>query len=487
MYKKLFPIIFLILIVCQASLSCSDEVIEENLIDSPEESLAQSQNVSVVSLDNIITVISHDNQFMTRGESNPTPVQIFVDFLNDTLLYIVNRPCGGWRIFSADKRIPPILADCPFGSYEEAIENEMTAEWIEMMAYDVKAVKHTPTENLNLTEEEILSNINFWNLYCSPEDFIASISETRSHGPLKPGVPFEDKGHYELDGIYSTEVVYDSIEHLTRTHWHQGSPYNACCPIATESTNGERCAAGCTAIAGAQLLYYLHFYLRIPMNVPYYSDWIDGVYNYLRNQNDGLSNPTDSALFCHNYDAAPLVATIGHLLNSNYSLLRTSGSLVDLAEVVFPHYGIICEECGYEQSIVDASLARGVPVIVGAYGKKTTDWFGLVSHYEYGHSFLIDGYKRFCIKTTAIYHWKFDDNSAMHQCVDDSIVVSYTSPYITQIRMNWGYRTDVTDRLGIDAWYIPTGDWRFQDEDNHEYNYVYKRRLIHSFRRNPYF
>ncbi len=44
------------------------------------------------------------------------------------------------------------------------------------------------------------------------------------------------------------------IEPLIQTQWNQNEPYNYMCPI--DPDDGYRCAAGCVAVAKAQLLYY---------------------------------------------------------------------------------------------------------------------------------------------------------------------------------------------------------------------------------------
>lgn len=46
---------------------------------------------------------------------------------------------------------------------------------------------------------------------------------------------------------------WTDVAALTKTHWHQSSPYNDMAPV---QDNGSRCATGCVATAGAQVAYY---------------------------------------------------------------------------------------------------------------------------------------------------------------------------------------------------------------------------------------
>ena len=48
--------------------------------------------------------------------------------------------------------------------------------------------------------------------------------------------------------------------------WDQGEPYNEFCPWVTSDMK-ERAPAGCVAVAGAEVLYYLHNRYGVPVNM----------------------------------------------------------------------------------------------------------------------------------------------------------------------------------------------------------------------------
>ena len=62
------------------------------------------------------------------------------------------------------------------------------------------------------------------------------------------------KGHLPARPVFEAPADWHTIEPLVTAHWNQVSPWNDLCPICPD--NGARAAAGCTAIATAQILYY---------------------------------------------------------------------------------------------------------------------------------------------------------------------------------------------------------------------------------------
>ena len=69
--------------------------------------------------------------------------------------------------------------------------------------------------------------------------------------------------------------VYEPGEILLSTNWHQGDPYNRMCPVGHNGCDKARCAVGCVATAGAQIMRhwcwppYWYYWPNIP-------DAIDG-------------------------------------------------------------------------------------------------------------------------------------------------------------------------------------------------------------------
>ena len=60
-----------------------------------------------------------------------------------------------------------------------------------------------------------------------------------------------EEGHWAVT-VSSQVFISDSISHMT-PHWDQNAPYNAYCPLRSDSNN-NRAPAGCVAIAAAEVL-----------------------------------------------------------------------------------------------------------------------------------------------------------------------------------------------------------------------------------------
>ena len=75
--------------------------------------------------------------------------------------------------------------------------------------------------------------------------------------------------------------------HLLATKWGQGTPWNSKTPVRY---GGDHCYTGCTNVAVAQVLYYLHGEIGIPTASPK-----NGItYKY-------LSSPADSIVMSMNF------------------------------------------------------------------------------------------------------------------------------------------------------------------------------------------
>lgn len=412
----------------------------------------------------------------TRGlsSSSRSSTSSFI-FRNETVFYIVNHPNNqGWKIISSDRRTPPVLAESPRGSFSMGTDNPGLLAWMVGVAEDMFAIRHAENVDLSFSEEEISANIRFW-----------SREPSRSLDPHP-----EDDGEWAGTTTTITEVV-DSIPHLTTTQWHQKDPYNRYCPLRTDIPT-ERAPAGCNAIAGSQMLYFLHEKWGIPQYMEskaYVSGYV-GSGNYIMTQwypsntvwGDMIATICPNGCSSHDHVEGVMIARVGCLLGSQYGNEGTSASLHDLVEDVFNQYGIDCDYGSYSETAVRNSLISGFPVIIGASSQWYPNWdFTIPSH-----SFLIDGYKRTRVKTTT--HFVFVPNDpdnydpSSHPSYD---VITYSNPIITSIKMNWGWWTQWftnaynPDYLN-DGWYTLTGDW-IVDVDEDELNYHYYRKMINNF------
>lgn len=449
-----------ILVGCTNSL---DEVITS--VPNAQESESISSH-HFVTLD-AVTTLTRAQTNMTRSSSDiRSRITCYADNTRDTLLYICDNSEGGWVMYSSDTRVPPIVAQSGSGTFADAMKNENIAWWIKGIAEDMKAIRGAADHELNFSKEEIESNTNFWESVSAPDKFIKEhVTKNLTRGKDGPGtIP---QGHYELiSSTYHTEV-YDSIPRLTETNWHQGYPFNNYCPyISGDST--YRSPAGCVAIAGAQMLYFLHYELGVPQTAPseaycYGSndtnyDWAQ--YNYTTEIWDIMNNGNGS-------NAAPFIANVGLLCQMNYGD-NGSGSDLEKLTNAFTAYGIDCTLSTYSTNNIQTSLLNGMPVVLGANDNVSGK----------GHAFMADKYKRTRGVQTNTYEWVYDyvptnpDGSiVLVPILPHKVEHTYYSPTISMIGMNWG------DAAYLNyGWYSLTGDWIAGN-----FNFTVNRKMLHNF------
>lgn len=192
-----------------------------------------------------------------------------------------------------------------------------------------------------------------------------------------------------------------SVEPLISTHWHQSSPYNDYAPMIADGN--VKTAAGCVAIAGAQIIYY--WWRDNPLstlrNTPVYpyggapvtysipkgtpNDWelIQPEYN-----------DSDS---CESRDAvARLCYVIGTTSYLNYAS-STGGQIDDASKAMYSQYSLLSDvlyrnKCpqGQWEAILYDEVSNGRPVMCAGQGGG-------------GHAFVLDGYD----SELNLYHFNF--------------------------------------------------------------------------------
>ena len=458
-------------------MSCTDDVDNLSIKQSvKEEYMNRDTHVSIQDVKKIAGIRQTNTGTARKVKGYSTKEEDFIFIIdddNDTLFYVVNHPDGGWTMYASDKRVPAIVAMNNEGCFNLSEMEEVAKEWFGAMKEDMKMVKMARDEDLSFSEDEIASNISYWDAVCDVDKFIAAHSdsdEVRGHGPINPGIPV---GHYEL---YSTEyqtLVYDSIAHLTTTLWHQESPYNTYCPLKSNSSY-ERAPAGCVAISGAQMLYYLHYKIGVPDSIPDCASCTGNVNNYQMYQ--WYSGIDTWALFTDNGNggdaiyAAPLIANVGKLVRMEYYDLASFSEDIYLKDSVFIPYGIDCQYISIDYDILCDNLLDSIPVIAEAYHTKygENDYYG-------GHSFIIDGSQRTRTKVKYTYKWVLDapwTGPGLPIMPNDRIVIYYTDPTVKYVRMNWGYGNITANN----TWYALSGDWIVYSS-----NYIYKREMLYGY------
>jgi hypothetical protein len=385
------------------------------------------------------------------------------------MLYVSIKQSGGWTIYSSDTRVPAIVGQSDNGSFEELMLIDGARLWIQSLAEDMELIRSLPDEELNFSEEEIANNKAFWESVSSPSQYIKEklLPETRSSDDflLAPG-------HYELASSISYTEVYDSIPSLITTKWHQNNPYNIYCPL--KSDNSTNAPAGCVAIAGAQMLYFLHNHLGVPLTAPSEAYCDGNINSYTWSQTNYTTDIWDK--MGNGIYAAPLIADIGRRVSMKYGDNSSSASLKDLVKKVFSPYSISCTYANYDSDLLKKSLNNEMPVILGAMALSTSD----KGTEKVGHAFIADRYKRSQTVTKNTYNWVYDTTPPYKPLpmVPEKIEYTYSSPTINMIGMNWGWDSYY---IVSDEWYTLTGDWIIT-RDYYQRNWNIDRRMIYDFK-----
>ena len=196
--------------------------------------------------------------------------------------------------------------------------------------------------------------------------------------------------------LRSIEDATPVVEPLCKTAWDQGNPYNSLCPV----DGTKKCAAGCVAVAMAQIMKHYEWPLRGKGKVYYtpqgfpsaemlHVDFSESVYDW-----DAMLNTTMELKA--NKTAADAVAKLcydcGVSTRMNYSA-ESSGTYDDyIIQSMYENFGykastiqIVYRDCYATQeewdAIWKAELDDGRPVL---YSGATTG--------GYGHEFVVDGY-----------------------------------------------------------------------------------------------
>lgn len=364
-------------------------------------------------------------------------------FENQTTMYVIDYE-NGWDIIAADKRIHHILASSVKGSFYKDI-NPAVKSWINSTSEEMFNLQQSKGSTLKQSERDIESNMAFWKLINADTEFITgkeSSNVTKAHPPIIPVDPIP-QGHYELTNVISREVLTDTLDHIMPTHWSQTySSCNCYIPYRTDIV-GVRAPAGCVAVAGAQVLYYLNQRLGRPLEMPC-SARCEVDINYYRSHVDSLSFGNSYSGFWSdlrsygnetfgNPYAGILIAWVAKNVGMEFGNTDSKAHTQNLRGVFnLPSIGINSDYLDYDKDDVITNLQNYLPVIVRA---------SLSSDNKKGHSFVIDGYVIGYTETTFVYDWVWDNVEPDQEV---SIVVpliehEYTSSTTKRFLINWGW------------------------------------------------
>lgn len=386
-------------------------------------------------------------------------------------LYVLQYE-NGFEIISADKRSPVPVAVNEHGEFDKCNDPEGFGGHLSLLASEIwmslNGLLSPPSQ-----EEQIIiqSSVDFWRMIDADSLFIAEHLTRGTQTQNKGRIP---NGYWEMVEVSSEEEVYDSIAHLISTRWYQRGIYNHYCPEDRDTNNHiDKCPAGCVAIAGAQMLYFLHNKTGVPTTSPASGSCVGFVYDSSYVQNFwNYSSSTWSTMQPRYYNdtcAALLVGDIGKRVHMEYGWDGSHGHTQNLVDSVFSPYGWNClYSDDYNSSIIVSSLSNGYPVVCA--GSRLVRG---VKHK--GHAFLVDRYKRFRTKTLVTWRWVPLNNDPGGSPIllppDDKYI--YSSPHILYYGMNWGQvYTDPNN-----TWCSLSGVWQYDSLPP----YIYNRRMIYNF------
>ena len=200
---------------------------------------------------------------------------------------------------------------------------------------------------------------------------------------------------------YISSIQKKSIFPLLSSHWHQSSPYNDLSP--TISDGNVKTAAGCVAIAAAQIAYYWHkdnpdYTLKDTPTYPY------GGAPVTMSIHKGSPNNWDLIKDSYSRDDSPeskyAVAQLCYVLGTtsylNYAS-STGGSINDASNSLYSQYDILSAyttKSKYNgedwEALIYLELDNGRPILCSGNNGE-------------GHAFVLDGYD--C--ETGLFHFNF--------------------------------------------------------------------------------
>lgn len=418
--------IFFCICLLGTLLSCSVEPIPSICVRESSSTCYSSNKVSLTEAYEMATI-------QTKGDAKYVTVEPIIDVEGDTLMYFVNYQ-EGWKILSADKRTPVLIAQSDVGAVSLNTDNDGFIGWLEMTALDMKRIIHSDDKELNFTEWEVLSHKQEW----SRESPSQPLRSPRDSLPILPNYD----GEWELHSTTTSEVYYDHLDHLMDSQWHQDSPYNGYCPQKTSGSGNM--PAGCTPVACGQLLRYL----CTKFGVDFYFGW-NGVYSNI-DETTSVPRETDTAPLLLRYLGSELKATYG---NSSTSVLFAANKIKNF----YANHRISCTKQSYSADKVKDNLIDSLAILVSGYSGTILG----VPDYTNGHTYIIDGYRRTRTQTLKYYTRL---TGGYPPILEERTDTTYSSPRITSIKMNWGWASQ-WDSQNNDGWYALTGDWYFGSDD----------------------
>lgn len=394
------------------------------------------------------------HRFTKATDISVTPIMS----VGDTVMYLVNLDSGGWELLSANRYAPIVLAHADKGT--------MTVDKL----FDCPAQEF---------------------YFTALGEFFSSISSDKEiSGQDASNNWLAANGNTRDDEIWLklySEYIYEDVElqeHLLETQWYQSNKWNIRAPYK-DSTLTTHCSTGCTMVAAAQVLYYMHQNYNKPATsygVSYCSAFVpsggDDKYIQLTNSNIsfvGVTNTsstwdlmplriesghTDTEYGC----VSTLMVRLGKLLGAKYRRTGAFAGLTNLPSVFSSEYSISSTlTSDFSKSRIRNQIyVNKKPVIMSIY-KQNAD-----SLYD-GHTIVLDGYKK--VKSTKVTYYANLDRTKFKTVYD-------TPTYSEHVGINWGWSSAFNheNTAGAMSWYYLSDSFF-----GNEYSYNYADKTVYNF------
>ena len=359
------------------------------------------------------------------------------------IIHSVNFDDGGWALV-AGRELPnnQIIACGEEGSFDpDNMESPEVRFWFRMTKASLKLT-------YEIADREA-------------ESQVGKISAQEEEEKRLRLISFDDP--YVWVRLYmgcSNSNTVTNLGHLTETEWGQWYPWNYKCP----SINGEQCPVGCTAVAVAQLLYYLHYHIGIPSGCFHTVDtsytWNSAGYYTSNLTRSDYYSPSSrwnamakyyiSGFYNSHKYVGNLMIDVADRLDTHFSI-PGSGSYFSDIPAVLSYYNILCsapQQYNFSQTL--SQLDNSMPVLVK--GKDSAG--GKV------HAWLIDGYQRNYHVSDYEYKWVIMPPDSLQyynninydyvlteaqkqqfypDIEENQIVHEYSASDSYLLKMNWGW------------------------------------------------
>lgn len=443
-------------------------------------------NVNIKNVNSLLSILDKGESYKNIENIEP------IIYSGDTLLYIVNyKNDNGWRLISGDRRTPNTLASDSTGSFKMNELNPGVATWLDELSERIYALKKQGVADTTGADYKFWSNIDKFLSY-----------KERLNNPSKVAAPIEGQNYWQLVNVYAESLPSITIGPLTSTRWGQDSPWNQCVPLIRDGS--KRCVAGCVALSGAQMLYYLHYHINKPVSM--FSQgacygWSDtDASSYGFSFSNSISTAWDLMAtnnydwYRNSYNSSILIGYVGSQIGMKYTEKGSSANTSDLKNL-YSSLGVNSVYAGYNSSIASNSISNNMPVIVRADTKDGyVTFLGINLWAKYtGHSWIMDGIETRRTKYTYYYEWVgtgsgggvqpiqlvskiISPNDPLTPGTKTEEYISYSSYFI----MNWGWSGSHNDgRFTYD------NDWIINDTnangDPVTYNFIYSREMLYNF------